>query len=120
MKKRNKKGFTLLEVMLALSIISISLVVIINSFSQAIAVKSAVSNYTKAMFLSQKKLFEININNLSTVEKQGKFIQPFEQFNWQINSDSTNFSELAKVDLTIEWNQQGKSKNIQVSAIMEK
>ncbi|MFH1062883.1 MAG: type II secretion system protein [Candidatus Omnitrophota bacterium] len=120
MHNKNQKGFTLLEVMLSLAIISISLMVIIYSFSQAITAKAAVSNYTKAMFLSQKKLFDLSFSNLRTVENQGQFLEPFEQFKWQIKTDRTNFSNLAKVDLIIEWQQQGKSKNLQVSTLMEK
>lgn len=120
MANQHKAGFTLLEVILSLSIISVSLMVIIYSFSQAIAAKATISNYTKAMFLSQQKLFDLRSSNLRTGESQGQFLAPFEQFRWQIKTDRTNFSDLAKVDLLIEWQQQGKAKNIQVSTIMEK
>ncbi len=117
---RNNKGFTLLEVMLSLSIISISLMVIIHSFSLAISVKNSVNNYSKAIFLSEKKLSEIKLSGSDKMENNGKFLEPFERFNWQIKADRTNFSDLAKIDLIIEWTQQGKLKNFQVSTIMEK
>jgi type II secretion system protein I len=120
MVNQDKTGFTLLEIMLSLSIISVSLMVIIYSFSQAITAKAAVSNYTKAMFLAQKKIFDLSSSDLKIDASQGEFLAPFEQFKWQIKTDRTKFSDLAKVDLLIEWQQQGKAKNIQVLTIMEK
>ncbi|MBU1087059.1 MAG: type II secretion system GspH family protein [Candidatus Omnitrophica bacterium] len=117
---RDNKGFTLLEVMLSLAIISISLMVIIQSFSQAISAQAVLTNYTKAIFLFEKKIFELKTSGLNRTETQGRFLAPFEQFSWQIKSERTNFSDLAKVDLTIEWPQQGRLKNLRVSTIMEK
>ncbi len=115
-----RRGFTLLEVMLSLSIISISLMVIIHSFSNAIAAKASVSNYTKAMFLAQEKLFDLNNSSLRKIDNQGVFAVPFEKFKWQISADRTHFSNLAKVDLSIQWRQRGKSKSVIMSTIMEK
>lgn len=114
------KGFTLLEVILSLSIISISLMVIIHSFSIAISAKNSVNNYSKAIFLSEKKLSEIKLRGIDKIDNNGKFLEPFSKFDWQIIADRTNFSDLAKIDLIIEWSQQGRLKNFKVSTIMEK
>jgi type II secretion system protein I len=117
---QSHKGFTLLEVLLSLSIISISLLVIINCFSQAVSAKKSVLNYTQAMFLADEKIAELKNGSLSEIAKQGNFDPPYEKFKWDIDAISTNYRNLAKVDLTVSWFQQGREKNIEVSTIIDK
>jgi type II secretion system protein I len=119
MIKKNK-GFTLLEVLLSLSIISVSLLAVINCFSGAVSAKKSVLNYTQAMLLADEKLFEIQNADFNKIEKKGNFNPPYEKFQWGIDASSTDYSNLAQVDLTVSWTQQGREKSIQVATIIDK
>ena len=113
------KGFTLLEVILCLCIISTALLVIINSFSKAIDMEKAINDYSLAMGLAENKLFDLENSGLTEVPEKGVFAEPYERFSWNINTERTDFDSLMKVDLKIIWDHRGVDKNIRLTTVLE-
>ncbi|MCP4650985.1 MAG: type II secretion system protein [PVC group bacterium] len=115
-----RSGFTLLELMLALSIVSISLVVVINSFSIIVRAKTSVANHTKAMFLAEQKLFDLKIEKKEERKTEGIFDAPLDNFHWLVETESALFEGLEKISLSVSWKEHNHNKKIRTTTYLKR
>ncbi len=109
---KNHTGFTLLEVMVALSIISIALVSVYKLHTQTIDMFNDIKFYTSAPLLAQSKMAEIEVMDADELsDNSGDFGDDFPGFNWQMTVNEVEsealdtFAEnLKRIDLTISLN----------------
>jgi general secretion pathway protein I len=86
---KRKRGFTLIEVVVAMAILGIGLVVIIELFAGGLRLGRASQEYTKAAGYARMKMEEINLASaLEEGIQEGEFDG---HFRWQV--------EVKKVDL---------------------
>jgi general secretion pathway protein I len=79
-----KDGFTLLEVMIALAILSIALVAILKNESRNLSLAYESNTLTMASFLALQKLSELEVKVGSTdMEMKGDFGKDFPLFTWK-------------------------------------
>ena len=108
---RYHTGFTLLEVMVAISIIAIALVSIYRLQTQSIDMLNDIKFYTTAPLLAQSKMAEIEILSLDELsDDSGNFGDDFPGFNWQVAVNDVEsetldtFAEnLKRIDLTVSF-----------------
>jgi general secretion pathway protein I len=95
-KKRNKKkrfsrGFTLLEIMISLAILSISLLALYNAIGNSLRASGMAEDMDQAMQLARQKMAEVTISLEADIargafpdekEEQGEFDKPFERYKW--------------------------------------
>lgn len=109
---RSQRGFTLLEIMAALSIIAIVLVSVYRMHAQTISMNYEVRFYTTAPMLAQTKMAEIESKSLEDVgDDSGDFGEQFPNYRWNIVVDDVESSSLGnlaknlkKIDLLISLN----------------
>ena len=109
---RNHTGFTLLEVMVALSIIAIALVSVYKLHGQTIDMFNDIKFYTSAPLLAQSKMAVIETLDADELgDNSGDFGDDFPGFNWQVTVNEVEsealetFAEnLKRIDLTISLN----------------
>ena len=102
-------GFTLLEVMVSLSIIAIALTVLLTSQSQSLSLATEARFDTIAPLLAQSKIAEINTTKKDDLFSQsGDFGDSFPDYFWEmeLNSvssfDSDKYADyLKQIDLSI-------------------
>ena len=102
-------GFTLLEVMVALSIISIVLVSLLISQSQGVSLQDETKFNTTAALLGQKKISEIEAKKDDGLTgDSGDFGDDFPNYFWEINVQDVSFpgaeeftKYLKQIDLNI-------------------
>jgi general secretion pathway protein I len=83
-QRRLPSGFTLLEVMIALSIIAIVLVSVYRLQSQTVLMSIRSRFDTIAPLLAQQKLSEIEIDPKSAKSDTGSFGDAFPGYSWQV------------------------------------
>ena len=115
-----KAGFTLLEVMFALSLVSISFLILINSFSLVAKSYTRAANYTKAMFLLKKKLYSLKTQEFSSDDREGIFNAPFERFNWRLNKEAASLQDLTKIALSVYWTEEAKTRELEIITYLDK
>ena len=77
-------GFTLLEVMVALAVMSIVLVSVYRMHSQSLAMNTAAQFYTQAPMLAQSKMVEIEaLSSGGFPEDSGDFGEEFPGYSWK-------------------------------------
>ena len=110
-----QRGFTLLEVMVALSIIAIVLVSVYKMHAQTVSMNYEVRFYATAPMLAQIKMAEIESENLKDIgDDSGDFGDEFPDYRWNIAIDDVESTvlgnmvkDLKKIDLLISLNNDG-------------
>ncbi|MBW2492551.1 MAG: prepilin-type N-terminal cleavage/methylation domain-containing protein [Deltaproteobacteria bacterium] len=109
---RFQGGFTLLEIMVALSIIAIVLVSVYRMHAQTISMNNETRFYATAPMLAQFKMAEIESESLEDMgDDSGDFGDKFPDYRWNVVVDDVESSalenmakHLKKIDLIISLN----------------
>ena len=97
-----EKGFTLLEVMIAMAILAITLVVVFQSQSQSISMAGGARFETTAALLAQSRMAEIEAANPENVASDnGDFGDDFPDYSWQVDVTETEIEQLKKIEVTV-------------------
>jgi general secretion pathway protein I len=84
-------GFTLLEVMVALAVMSIVLVSVYRMHSQSLTMNTAARFYTQAPLLAQSKMAELEALSASGFpENSGDFGEQFPGYSWKASVADVN------------------------------
>ncbi len=110
-KNFSNKGFTLLEVMIAVALVAIALTTLLGSQSQSVSFANSAKFETMAALLAQSKMSEIAIQAKDTLSSDsGDFGDDYPGFAWEATvSDISagglyNISDyLKQIDLTVTW-----------------
>ena len=112
----NEKGFTILEVLVSLSILVITLMALYNSFSTSIFILSRTTNLWKAMSYAQNELLKYERATIPPVIQlvQGEFESqhPMYGFSWGKRVRDTRPLPdilIRQVNYQLSWNE-GKNK----------
>ncbi len=118
----------MLEVMIAVAIISISIVTLMGSQSQSISMADIARFNINASLLAQKKISELELIDFAALASdQGNFDEPFVNYHFQleVNSlaeDATGIPEsdtvLKAVDLTISLDNDNNSSPYHIRSII--
>jgi general secretion pathway protein I len=107
-----QRGFTLLEIMIALSILAIVLVSVYRLHAQTVSMNNEVRFYATAPMLAQLKMAEVESESPDDMgDDSGDFGDEFPNYRWNIVIDdveSTALGNIAKdmkkIDLLISFN----------------
>ena len=106
-------GFTLLEVMVALAVMSIVLVSVYRMHSQSLTMNTAARFYTQAPMLAQGKMAELEaLSSGAFPEDAGDFGEQFPGYSWKasvadVGSDILGevAEDLKRVDMSVSLNE---------------
>lgn len=114
----NNKAFTLLEVMIAVSIIAIALVALFGSQSKSLSHAAEAHFNIVAPMLASGKLAELESGNIALNSDEGDFGDEFPGYSWKLETDNARFDNsdaladlaklekpLQKIDLTVLWSE---------------
>ncbi|TKB07302.1 prepilin-type N-terminal cleavage/methylation domain-containing protein [Desulforhopalus sp. IMCC35007] len=112
---KNNRAFTLLEVMIAVSIIAIALVALFGSQSRSLSQATEAHFNNIAPMLASLKLAELKSGIISLDNDEGSFDDDFSEYTWKIEISPAplesfdNLSDLEvplqQVTLTISWSE---------------
>ena len=105
-------GFTLLEVMVAVAIMSIVLVSVYRLHSQSLAMNTETRFYTQAPLLAQSKLAEMETGeDAEFTNDSGNFGEEFAGYSWNVAVDEVDIEalgeisqDLKKIEVTVAYN----------------
>jgi len=111
----NRRAFTLLEVMIAVSIMAIALVALFGSQSRSLSHATEAHFNIVAPMLAAGKLAEIKGGNALMANDDGDFGEDFPGYSWKIETETAFFDSpealtnlakpLQKIELTVLWNE---------------
>jgi len=120
-KTLNDNGFSLLEVIVALSIMAIGYVTVFNLFSASVKSVGMSDQYMRAVQLANSKLSEMEMMNYEADNLAGTF-ESDESFQWslqiepydsELNNPEENIN-LSKITLRVFWGENEKQRNVEL------
>jgi general secretion pathway protein I len=110
-KKFTNKGFTLLEVMIAVSLIAVALVTLLGSQSQSVSYANIAKFETMAALLAQSKMSEILIQDADSLSSDsGNFGDDYPGYAWEATVSDISIEGLdaisdylKQIDITVTW-----------------
>ena len=95
-------GFTLLEVMIAMSILAMALVAVLQMQSQNVSMSSDSRFRTMASLLAQSKMAEAEAAAaLSNLDQSGDFSPEHPDYAWTLSVTDTRLSKLKKIEVHV-------------------
>ena len=123
-KPHNEEGFSLLEVIVALSIMAIGFVTVMQLFSGSIKSIDLSDQYLKAVSLANHKMGALELDDFLTEELSGEFKNE-PDYSWTLDlepyGDILNNEEenilLSKITLNVLWGNDEKQRNVQIVTV---
>jgi general secretion pathway protein I len=117
---QNSFGFTLLEAMIALAVMSIVLVSVYRMHSQSLTMNAAARFYTLAPMLAQKKMAELETNSTGGFpDDSGDFGEQYPGYSWRASLADVSSEvlgevadDLKRIDLTVSFSGNQLSYNL--------
>jgi len=111
LKILHNRGFTLLEVMIAVALIAIALVTLLGSQSQSVSFANSAKFETMAALLAQSKMSEMTIQGADSLSSDsGNFGDDYPGYAWEatvsdisLEGMDTISDYLKQIDLTVTW-----------------
>ena len=117
-----KKGFTLLEVMIALAVVAIALTALLSLANRTIMVQGEQRNLTQATLLAEGKMSEYEtmhgLGRDGEVAAQGFFEPPFARYRWNISFQDTVLPQVMQVTVTVLWGEEKKIEKVDLISVV--
>lgn len=123
-RMRQNYGFTLIEIMITISIIAIGMILIIQAYSLSLKVLKLSSEFIQAVLLAEQKLWNferVSFKNriLSEFDHQSYVIEN-QNFNYTFKRDNTDEAMINQLKLDISWTNDGALKNLEVITYLKR
>lgn len=98
---RYEGGFTLIEVIAAITLLGLTVSLLLGGVSQGLNVQHDAEDASFALWLCQYKLEEVasGIESMSS----GRFDAPWERFSWELQSTELEFTGRKRLVVTVSW-----------------
>jgi general secretion pathway protein I len=122
-KPSRQKAFTLLEIMIALAIVGVAMVALLSLGNRSIGVHDRLQHLTQATLLAQQKMSESELearrNGVAQLaDSAGAFIEPFADYRWLIEINSTPLPAVQMVTVTVLWGDADRNEGVDVTSFL--
>ncbi|MFN2257947.1 MAG: prepilin-type N-terminal cleavage/methylation domain-containing protein [Desulfuromonadaceae bacterium] len=104
---RSQKGFTLLEVMIAVVIVGTAFVACLSLAIQCIHTQTRIEHITTATMLAKHKMSELEAqarNSAATdSERSGTYEEPYSVYAWEVEYLPTPLEGVKQVQVSVRW-----------------
>lgn len=118
-----KIGFLLLEVMVAISLLSVGLVLVLRTFSTSLQTLRTSQNYTQAVLRLEEKVWELEEKarefEILPAERDGTFGDEDEKFKWELQTTKLEDIVLHEATLLVRWQEGRRGKSVSLVTYLE-
>lgn len=111
------KGFTLLEILLAILILAIGMVSVLWALNTGLFARSDIENVARALNISQAKMEEIKNTAYGNINNSGPTADPtFPAFSTTVNAN--NDANIKQVNVTVGWATRSGNTNVSLTTFV--
>ncbi len=121
---RNEKGFTLLEVVVSLTILATAILALIQLFSGSLNQAAQAERYLNGVYLAQQKFSQLDLDNFDAEIFEGEF-EGQETYRWQLgilpyesvlNNEEARI-QIQEISLRVFWEDKGVEKEVRLVSL---
>ena len=116
----DRRGFTLLEVLVSLAILSITLLLSYQVIAGAIAAEDRSERWTVASYLGETLVRESTVTWPATGEESGTFAAPMDAYSWQRSIRPAAHPDAREVHVTVTWSSEGREEKVSLAGVAVK
>jgi len=116
----DRRGFTLLEVLVSLAILSITLLLAYEVISGAIGAEDRSERWTVASCLGETLVRESTSAWPETGESSGKFAAPIEAYSWTRTVRPAAHPDAREVEVIVTWSAGGREEKVTLAGVAVK
>ena len=117
----DKSGFTLIEIVVTLAILSLALPTLLRSFTEAAKGQALAENRTTALYLLKFRMAAIEAEGYPDIgEEEGEFGED-SRFRWHSDVQDVESEEiegLRLITVTVTWQERGEERSISTSTYL--
>lgn len=115
----SEHGLTLLEVMIALAIVSIALTSLLALSNRSIGVHDRLQRMTRGTMLAQQMLAMVETAPGSyPEEREQPFEEPYEAFRWRFRYGETPIDGVKTVTVTVLWGEEKSNEQVALTSFV--
>ena len=118
--KPRAPGFTLLEVLVAMAILSGTLIMAYQVMSGAISAEERSERWTAAAFLGEARLRDSTASFPEIGETEGRFTGMDNAYSWKRSVKAAAHSDAREVDVTVSWGEGDREESVALAGIAVK
>jgi len=121
-KKQGLRGFALIEVLIAVAILSVILMSLYSGISTSILVIGGAKNYTRAMLIAKTKMNEFRSQRLRGTDLNHEPVDEYPGFNYNRITERFEHPMLGplpakKTIITVTWQEKEKTRNYSITYV---
>lgn len=121
---RNEKGFTLLEIIISMTILSVGILTLVQMFSSSLNQAAQADRYLNGVYLAQQKFSQLELENFDTEIFEGGFGEQ-EIYRWQFEvlpydsplNDEEARIQIQQISLRVFWEDKGVEKEVRLVSL---
>jgi type II secretion system protein I len=114
------EGFTLLEVLVALAILSTTLILVYRVMSEALSAEERSERWTTAAYLGEALLRETTATFPVVSESEGRFPGMDNAYVWKKTVKQAMHPDAREVDVTVTWGEGDHEESVSLAGIAVK
>ena len=108
---QSNKGFSLLEVIVALAVLAIGIAGVLRVFSSSIAAVKAADSYSTAAMLANRVATELDQeSSLESGTQSGSF-DDHSDYSWEANIGSSDDNDMIRILIVVRWGETSNKKS---------
>ncbi len=115
--KARESGFTLVEILLSVSLIGLVLIAISEFQAKGMDIARETIEITKATLLGKEKMVEWERGLISDGGGDGDFGEDFPDYRWNMKVEETEIQGLKKVSLIITWRSGNRNRQFEIEKL---
>jgi type II secretion system protein I len=123
-QRRRESGFVLVEILIALSILSTVLISVISGVTSSVYVISGMKNYTHAMLIARTRMNDFILKNMRGTDIRSQQVKEYPGFSYSRVTERFEHPLLGplpanKTDLIVTWKERGRKMKYKISYIYQ-
>lgn len=121
-RRPSQQGFTLLEVIIALTVIAIGLAAVLSTVSTSVRMATGLQERTIAHWVAMNKLTEIHVMQdwPSTTKTNGSTIMAEHEWFWAMDVQETPDKSVRRVEISVRTNEEDEDSLVHLSGFVGK
>lgn len=114
---REQRGFTLLEVMAAVSLLGIAVSLLLTAVTQGMVTQASAFETSRALWLCQKTLHDVAFG--AEGQLSGGYAPPWDRFSWRAEVQRLTTPPARRITVTVMWKGPVAPQSVSLSCVAE-